>query len=363
MIDVIRGAPALAEIEQVLDDADDILPRQSGGIGRDRQVELFVEAVAADIAEIVALGIEEEALDELAGGIKVRGLAGTEVLVDGLQRLVLGMGLVLQKGVTDDLRSKDLVAADQLQFIDTGVDQLLQFLRSQFVELVDDDLAGLAVDNVLDHAHARQFLDILRSDLGLIDEVEGREDIAIRGDADGAQQGGDQELFAAVDIDDHHLVDIGCELHPGAAQGDDTRGVEPGPVGMGDFVEKDAGRAVELADDDALGAVDDKSAAIGHKGDEPQIDHLFLGIGQGVIGVVLVLDGQTEFGLEGYRVGHPPLLTLLNAVLGRVDVVLDKVEDEIFPAVDDRKDALENRLQADIPPLIWRYIGLEKVPE
>ncbi len=48
------------------------------------------------------------------------------------------------------------------------------------------------------------------------------------------------------------------------------------PFGCGDDLEGDAGGAVELGDDDALGAVDDEGAALRHHRDLAHVDVLVL---------------------------------------------------------------------------------------
>ena len=58
-------------------------------------------------------------------------------------------------------------------------------------------------------------------------------------------------------------------------------------------LEADAGRAVKLGNDDALGAVDDEGAAAGHHWQFAHVDALFL-----VAGLVLEFEGHIERSAE-----------------------------------------------------------------
>src|ERR1039458_4275273 len=81
--------------------------------------------------------------------------------------------------------------------------------------------------------------------------------------------------------------------------------------------EKDARRAVQLADDDALGAVDDERAVVGHERNLTKEHFLFLDVpdalllGFGILGI----HGQPDGDLEGSRIGHAALLALRHVVL------------------------------------------------
>ena len=64
-------------------------------------VQLLVELVAADPAEVVAPEVEEQALDELAGVVAGGRVARAELLVDLDQGFLLGLREVLVEGVRD----------------------------------------------------------------------------------------------------------------------------------------------------------------------------------------------------------------------------------------------------------------------
>ena len=77
-----------------------------------------------------------------------------------------------------------------------------------------------------------------------------------------AQEDRRQELALAVDAHVKQVLRVVFEFDPRTAIGNDLR--EEVGIVLG-FLEEDAGRPVELRDDDALGAVDDEGAVVGHQ--------------------------------------------------------------------------------------------------
>ena len=99
--------------------------------------------------------------------------------------------------------------------------------------------------------------------------------------AERAQQHRRVHLAAAVDADVDDVLGVELEVEPRAAVGDDARGVEQLAARVGlalVVIEEDAGAAVELADDDALGAVDDERTGLGHQRDLAEVDLLLLDV-------------------------------------------------------------------------------------
>jgi hypothetical protein len=167
---------------------------------------------------------------------------------------------------------------------------------------------------------------LIAGDPRLDGRVELAKDLLVRGQTEGAQEDGAEELALAVDADVEDVLLVVLELHPGAAVRDDL-----GQEGVGRFLgEEDARRAVELRDDDALGAVDDERAVLGHQRDVAEEDFLFLGVAHVLdAGVgVLVVDEEAEGDFQRNAVGHPALLALFHRVLHlQVDGVAADVAD------------------------------------
>ena len=142
-----------------------------------------------------------------------------------------------------------------------------------------------------------------------VGQVEGLENVLIGTQTEGAQEDGAQELALAVDTDVERVLLVVLKLYPGAAVGDDLA-QEVGAVAGG--LEEDAGRTVQLADDDAFRAVDDEGAVLRHQRDVAEEDFLFLNVANGLRAGfrVFVVDGEANGHLERRGVGHAALFAL-----------------------------------------------------
>ncbi len=130
------------------------------------------------------------------------------------------------------------------------------------------------------------------------------------------QQHGDRLAALAVDADADGVALVDVELQPRPAGGDDLDGEDVLVGGLVDSgVEVDTGRADQLRDDDALGAVDDEGALAGHHGEVAHEDRLALDLTGGVVRE-LRRDEQRS------RVGHVLVLALL---LGGLHLVEPRV--------------------------------------
>ncbi len=147
-----------------------------------------------------------------------------------------------------------------------------------------------------------------------LDLVERAQNFFVGLHAQGAQEDRAQEFALAVDADVENVLGVVLEFDPRAAIGNNF----PQEVGavVGRFV-KHAGRAVQLADDDALGAVDDERAVVGHQRNVAEENFLFLDVADVFrAGVrILVVNGQTDGDLERRGVGHAAFLALVHVVL------------------------------------------------
>ena len=97
-------------------------------------------------------------------------------------------------------------------------------------------------------------------------------------EAERLEQHGDRLLALAVDAHVHDVALVDLELEPRAAARDHL-GVDDLLLGrglVGVDAEVHARRTHELRDDDALGAVDDEGAAVGHHREVPHEDRLLL---------------------------------------------------------------------------------------
>jgi hypothetical protein len=146
-----------------------------------------------------------------------------------------------------------------------------------------------------------------------IDRVEAPEDLVGAAQAERAQEHRREELPLAVDPHVEQVLRVVLELDPRPAVRDDLRDEQRLVFG----VEERARRPVQLADDDALGAVDDERPVVGHQRDVAEVDLLLLDVADGLdagLGV-LVPDHEPDRDLERHGVGHAALLALVHVVL------------------------------------------------
>ena len=166
----------------------------------------------------------------------------------------------------------------------------------------------------VDQAFGKVPVQIAVAQRDALDLVEGAQNFFVRLHAQGAQENRAEELALAVDAHVENVLGVVLELDPRAAVGNDFP--EEIAAVVGRFVEH-AGRAVQLADDHALGAVDDEGAVVGHQRNIAEEDFLFLDVADVFrAGVrILVVDGQADGDLERSGVGHAALLALVHVVL------------------------------------------------
>src|SRR5437762_948252 len=184
------------------------------------------------------------------------------------------------------IRREDLDLGD-VEAAETVVDllcQLVAFLDEQLclfafereAGLFRFELGGLRVVNgprqtdVLGDDGAQDFL-LVDAALALFDEVEltngeeEAEDQRVGPVPKSAQQCGGGEFLLLVDVHVHDVMDVDGELDPRAAERDDARRDQALAVRVRRLLEHYARRAVQLADDHALGAVDDEGSERGEE--------------------------------------------------------------------------------------------------
>ena len=173
--------------------------------------------------------------------------------------------------------------------------------------------------------------------------------------AERPQERGRVELAAALALvheAPHHVVRVEHHLDPVAAVGDDAHREKRLAVRMHLALGRDAGAAVELRDDDALGAVDDEGAVVGHDGHVAEED-VFLAHRAAL--------GEAERRVKRAHIrlaGHEGLEM---GLLGGAEAVADEVER--IPAVGrlHGEYLVEDRLEALVLALLRLDVGLQEV--
>ena len=113
-------------------------------------------------------------------------------------------------------------------------------------------------------------------------------------------------------------------------------------------VEEDARRTVHLADDHALGAVDDERAVLRHERHVAHVDVLLLDIDDR-LGLGLRIDlegGQAQGDAHRRGVGEAALAALVGVVLRRLELIAVEVEVRRAGEILDREDRAKRLLQA-----------------
>ena len=147
-----------------------------------------------------------------------------------------------------------------------------------------------------------------------LDLIERAQDVFIRLHSQRAQENRAEEFALAVDADVENVLRVVLEFHPRSAIGNDLPEEIAAVVGR---LEKHARRTVQLADDHALGAVDDERAVLGHQRNIAEENFLFLDVANGLrAGVgILVVNREADGDLERRGIGHAALLALVHVVL------------------------------------------------
>ncbi len=272
---VVLGQPEVArQLHQLADQRDDVVVGQDPGVEVDVQAQALVELVAADAREVVALGVEEELVEQVAGVLDRRRLARALLLEQLDQRALL--------------RARDL---------------------------------GVGVDGVADVEAV----------------VEELEDLFVGLVAHRAQQDGDRQLALAVDADEDLALLVDLELEPGAA-GRHQVADEDLLLGVLGLHQVGARRAHQLRDHDALGAVDDEGAALGHPREVAHEDRLLADLAR------LAVD-EADRDRQRPRVGQILLTALVQGGDGLVEGELAELHGEVARVVLDRRDVVDGLAQ------------------
>ena len=144
--------------------------------------------------------------------------------------------------------------------------------------------------------------------------IEGAQDVFIRLHSQRAQENRAEEFPLAVDADVQNVLRVVLEFNPRAAVRNDLS--EEVAAIVRSF-EKHARRTVQLADDDALGAVDDERAVLRHQRNIAEENFLFLDVADGLrasVGI-LVVNREADRDLERRGIRHAAFLAFVHVVL------------------------------------------------
>ena len=240
-----------------------------------------------------------------------------------------------------------------------------------FLPASTHDLAGVGVDQVDRRLEALHPVGVERNPPAFLvaheDDavVEGVEDL-LAVEAERVQQRRDRDLPLAVDARVDDVLGVELDVEPGAAIRDDP-GREQELAGRVRLalvvVEEDARRAVHLGDDDALGAVDDEGAVVGHERHVAHVDVLLLDVldraGAGIR--IDVEHDEPQRHLERRGIGHAALAALVDVVFRRLEGVFHELEQGRVREIRDREHGLEDGLQALLAAAALRLLDHQEL--
>ena len=284
VLGVMRDSELVGQRNQTLDERDNVVDRENADTLGHVDLEPLVQLVAADLGEVVALRVEEEAPQQVASVLERRRLPGPLLLEHLDDRLLLAGGGVLLKRVDD---------------------------VGRVVEVLEDLLVRAEVER-----------DPVRAALGWQRPQERRH----------------RELPLAVDarVQDALLVDL--KLQPGAP-GRHQVGREHLLGGILRLHQIGAGAAHELRHDHALSAVDDERPGIRHHWEVPHENGLLADL-PGVL--VDEADSHGERGL----IREVLLSAVADVELRLAEPILAELDGERSGVVLDRRDVVDRFAQA-----------------
>ena len=245
MIDIVNAPLPLLQAQQVLGRFQQVTPAEDAILTVVLEVELLIDLVATHPTEIVALGIEEQALDEGLGVGRGGRIPRPETTVDILEGLFRVLGRVFLEALDDDAVVHRGI--DDANLGDSKIGNLSHDRFGQRLEGTGDNDATIDVEGVLHEDHVLDFFDLLGVLHGdVLDRVEQLQDIAVtaelvrRGLGIGVEfglgqgkqrpeEGGREELataLLAVQVNVEQVAGVELGLIPRSAVRDDPEAVE-----------------------------------------------------------------------------------------------------------------------------------------
>ena len=186
--------------------------------------------------------------------------------------------------------------------------------------------------------------------------AEKLQQLGIRAETERPHKHRHRQLAVLIDAHVKHVRRVGLILQPCTAVRDDGGGKQLLTGGVIAHAVIHARGTHQLRDNNALRAVDDEGAAVGH---EREIPHENLRL----LDLAGFLIQQARLDTQRRRVGHVPLLALLDGIFWSVvQPVVNKLQHQIARIVGDRGDIVENLAQPLVKePVIRVLLHLDEV--
>ena len=290
--------------------------------------------------QFLVAGLDQD-LEVLLGDL----LAGFHVDFAGA-----AIGQIFRNVVTDQL------LVGHAQRLEALFGELARLTHGELLAGLDHNAAGVGIDEIVDRLvalqpvgierHAPAFLGALVGDV----LVERREDL-LAVEAERIEQRRHRNLAAAVDTRIDDVLGVELDVEPGAAIRNDAGGEQQLARGMGlalVVIEEHARRAVHLRNDDALGAVDDEGAVVGHERNVAHVDILLFDVLDRTCARLFIdiEHDEAQRHLERRGISHAALAALVDVILRRLEFVFDEFKLRRIGKIGNREDRFEDGLQA-----------------
>ena len=297
--------------------------------------------------------------------------------IDIVDSFSLGTGRILGESIEDNIVFSYvcilLLEGDSLH---AALEDLGDVIFADNIIELDNDagafeachLTGVRIDEILDRSHSDttgdlttdSSLEIFLCNLNLLCEVEDLVDRHISFKTDGTQESSHREFLLAVDISIHDIIDVSSELNPATTEGDDTSGIELRTISVNTITEENAGRTVELRDNDTFGTIDDERTLVGHIRDRTEINILNSCVEILVIGVCA---REFKFSLQRHKIGKTSLQAFINRISWGVNIIVKELEFEAVAGVFDGEIFCKHLIQALVLALFGRRVKLQEIAE
>ena len=164
-----------------------------------------------------------------------------------------------------------------------------------------------------------------------------------------AQQDRHWQLAAAIDAGEQRVLGVELEIQPRATVRNHASGIEQLARAMrlaAVVVEKHARRAMQLRDDDALGAVDDEGAGVGHQGQFAHVDLLLLDVLDRLVRRLAVVDHQAHGNAQRRTVAHAARTALALVERRFAEAIVHVLQGGTAGVARNREYRFQRRMQA-----------------
>ncbi len=149
MVDIVNLAVAVLELHQVADDFEDVFAAQRALLERHVNLELVIELQAPDFRQVVALGVEEQVVEEGGRRFLGRRIAGTQAPVDLDYGFFGRAELVLRERQAQRTAAGRVFGEQHFDFFYAVRLELLEGFLGQLLVGANQHLAGGRIDDIV----------------------------------------------------------------------------------------------------------------------------------------------------------------------------------------------------------------------